>query len=117
MVDTQGNLKIADFGLARLTKEIASIDASEDCQPNYDFTIAGSILGTLPYMAPQQFIDSSSVDHRADIYAFGVILYQMIHKGMYPYNIHDHTDTRNLINRTLFNNSISFVSSAPRESD
>ncbi len=96
MVDNQGNLKITDFGLARLPNEADSFQESEDFKPNYNLTIAGSILGTLPYMAPEQFIDSSSVDHRADIYAFGIILYQMVNNGVYPYNVKDHT--RNQLN-------------------
>jgi serine/threonine protein kinase len=41
-------------------------------------TQTGSLLGTLPYMAPEQFRDSKAVDFRADIYAFGVVLFEML---------------------------------------
>jgi tetratricopeptide (TPR) repeat protein len=44
-------------------------------------------MGTLPYMAPEQFIDAKSADHRADIYSFGIILYQMVAGNRYPYLI------------------------------
>jgi serine/threonine protein kinase len=94
MIDVQGNIKITDFGLAKLPNSINSLKASKNFQPNYNITLAGSILGTLPYMAPEQFIDSSSVDHRADIYSFGIILYQMVNKGKYPYNLQDQTQNQ-----------------------
>jgi serine/threonine protein kinase len=41
-------------------------------------TQTGSLLGTLPYMAPEQFRDSKAVDFRADIYAFGIVLFEML---------------------------------------
>ena len=41
-------------------------------------TRTGVLLGTLPYMAPEQFRDASAVDVRADIYSFGVVLFQML---------------------------------------
>ena len=48
-------------------------------------TQTGSLLGTLPYMAPEQFRDSKAVDVRADIYAFGVVLFQML-TGELPFH-------------------------------
>ena len=41
-------------------------------------TQTGSLMGTLPYMAPEQFRDSKAVDIRADIYAFGIVLFQLL---------------------------------------
>ncbi|MEX1116242.1 MAG: hypothetical protein WEB53_13395 [Akkermansiaceae bacterium] len=41
-------------------------------------TIAGKIIGTPQYMAPEQIDHPSDVDHRADIYALGVVFYQML---------------------------------------
>jgi serine/threonine protein kinase len=52
---------------------------------NLRITQTGSLLGTLPYMAPEQFRDSKAVDIRADIYAFGVVLFQMI-TGELPFH-------------------------------
>ena len=48
-------------------------------------TQTGSLLGTLPYMAPEQFRDSKAVDVRADIYAFGVVLFEML-TGKLPFH-------------------------------
>ena len=48
-------------------------------------TQTGSLLGTLPYMAPEQFRDSKAVDFRADIYAFGVVLFEML-TGELPFH-------------------------------
>ena len=64
LIDRLGRVKIADFGLARL--------ASFPSEP------AGEIVGTPAYMAPEQHTRPASVDHRADIYALGVVLYQML---------------------------------------
>ncbi|WP_435017302.1 serine/threonine-protein kinase [Tundrisphaera sp. TA3] len=44
-------------------------------------TQTGSLLGTLPYMAPEQFRDSKAVDSLADIYAFGIVLFEMLTHG------------------------------------
>ena len=48
-------------------------------------TQTGSLLGTLPYMAPEQFRDSKAVDIRADIYAFGIVLFQLF-TGQLPFH-------------------------------
>lgn len=88
MVDPRGRLKVTDFGLVRGTMENSLKDVSfSESSPNPDLTMAGSILGTLPFMAPEQFQDSASVDHRADIYAFGIVLHQMLTGGDYPYQM------------------------------
>lgn len=112
LIDNQGNIKITDFGLAQLPGGTNSLKADKDYKLNYNFTAVGSILGTLPYMAPEQFIDSSSVDHRADIYAFGVILYQMVNNGIYPYDVQDHTRNQlEVYAQVHLNNSINSFNS------
>ena len=63
MVLSSGEVKVADFGIAR-------IDASE-------FTIVGDLLGTPAYMAPEQF-SGAPVDTRTDLFAAGVILFEML---------------------------------------
>ncbi len=69
LFDRRGHLKIADFGLAKLAVE-STMDA----------TLTGSrqAMGTLHYMAPEQWESPNAVDHRADIYALGVMLYEML---------------------------------------
>ena len=85
MVDTQGRLKITDFGLA---KGLSLVEASNSLTPNETaddgLTVAGSAFGTPPFMSPEQFIDSTSVDQRADIYSLGVVIYMMISGGRMP---------------------------------
>jgi serine/threonine protein kinase len=63
MIDRQGNAKIMDFGIAR---QLAGPD----------LTGAGMMIGTPAYMSPEQ-VDGSAVDQRTDIYALGVILYEI----------------------------------------
>jgi hypothetical protein len=69
MVLQQDQVKVADFGIAR-------IDASE-------FTIVGDLLGTPAYMAPEQ-LTGAPVDHRTDLFAVGVILFEML-TGVKPF--------------------------------
>lgn len=94
MIDRAATLKVTDFGLAKSIE----IDETPKKQGWWPFakkqevrtvsqTKTGSAMGTLPYMAPEQFVDAKSTDHRADIYSFGVILYQMVTGNGYPYRI------------------------------
>jgi serine/threonine protein kinase len=61
--------KVADFGLAKM------IRGESD---NMGQTRSGMIMGTPSYMAPEQIRDSKNVDHRADIFSLGVILYELL---------------------------------------
>jgi len=67
MVGYDGVVKVADFGLAKMTHSNAT-----------GLTQSGMTMGTLHYMAPECLMLGAAVDHRADIYAVGVILYQML---------------------------------------
>jgi serine/threonine protein kinase len=65
LLDIRGNLWITDFGLARLQDEAG-------------LTLTGDVLGTLRYMSPEQALaHRGAVDHRTDIYALGVTLYEL----------------------------------------
>jgi serine/threonine protein kinase len=85
MVTRERILKITDFGLVKLSGAIEKGTLKDDNVDIKDFerTRAGSIMGTPPYMAPEQWV-GSEVDHRADIYSFGCVLYEMI-KGRPPF--------------------------------
>jgi serine/threonine protein kinase len=69
LLDRKGRVKIADFGLAKLV----------GLTPAYlTLTGAHEMMGTLLYMAPEQMKQAHSVDHRADLYSLGVVLYEMV---------------------------------------
>ncbi len=69
LVDRKGRVKIADFGLAK----ILGCDAE-----TARLTVEGQVMGTPHYMAPEQVERPLTVDHRADIYSLGVVLYEML---------------------------------------
>ncbi|MBK8038446.1 MAG: DUF1080 domain-containing protein [Verrucomicrobiaceae bacterium] len=67
MVGNDGRVKVADFGLAKSSRVTAT-----------SLTMTGHVMGTPHFLAPEALTLGSSVDHRADIYAVGVMLYQML---------------------------------------
>jgi serine/threonine protein kinase len=74
MVDRDYGVKVLDFGLAKVTRQAvasSSIELSRDV-----ITETGAILGTVPYMAPEQ-IQGKGADHRSDIFSLGVIMHEM----------------------------------------
>ena len=72
LIDAKGRIKIADFGLAKL---------HDDRSPAITHT--GQAMGTPHYMAPEQLERPHDVDHRADLYSLGVVLYEML-TGVLP---------------------------------
>jgi Tol biopolymer transport system component len=74
-VTTDGRVKILDFGLAKLTQPKA--DPIATVRTLDEPTEPGVVMGTVGYMSPEQ-VRGEVVDHRTDIFAFGVILYEML---------------------------------------
>ncbi len=99
LLDAEGNLWIADFGLAR-------------CRSDSHLTKTGDFVGTMRYMSPEQTRgDSHLVDHRADIYSLGVTLYELLTlrhavRGDDPATIVRHLDSGQPYRMRLFNASI-----------
>jgi nicotinamidase/pyrazinamidase len=68
LLTRSGQVKLADFGLAKVVAQEAVTGQ----------TAAGTAMGTPNYMSPEQFADAGRVDHRADIFSLGATLYQML---------------------------------------
>jgi serine/threonine-protein kinase len=78
-IKPDGTVKVLDFGLAKMAQASACEDpeASPTLTLTIPATVAGQIMGTAAYMAPEQ-ARGKGVDKRADIWAFGVVLYEML---------------------------------------
>ncbi len=79
LVTNDNQLKVLDFGIARLT--------DSDIKTTTLRTSVGELIGTIPYMSPEQTGgDSRDLDTRSDVYALGIITYQLL-SGQLPYDL------------------------------
>jgi serine/threonine protein kinase/WD40 repeat protein len=74
-ITKDGRVKILDFGLAKLIHPQTGSDTT--CPTLSHATESGVVMGTIGYMSPEQ-VRGKTVDHRADIFAFGAIVYEML---------------------------------------
>ena len=74
IVNGNGDLKIIDYGISKV------IDYTS-------ITSTGNVMGSPPYMSPEQITDSKHIDKRSDLYTLGVILYEMLTQKL-PYEFH-----------------------------
>lgn len=91
LISKTGEVKLADFGIA----------ATERDETDSALTREGMTLGTPSYMPPEQFENSKNVDKRADVYAMGVMLYEMV-TGKKPFPGSLAPETINLIQKGRF---------------
>src|SRR5262249_20941715 len=68
LLDKKGRVKIADFGIAKILGR----------EPGMTMTPTENAIGTPHYMSPEQLEKPQTVDHRADIFSLGVVLYEML---------------------------------------
>jgi serine/threonine protein kinase len=84
LLDRQGRVKVADFGLAKLVgadgggSPLTPALSPGGGEGGPNLSDAGKVMGTPQYMAPEQREHPTDVDHRADIYSLGVVFYQML---------------------------------------
>jgi Tol biopolymer transport system component/tRNA A-37 threonylcarbamoyl transferase component Bud32 len=83
----EGRVKVLDFGLAKQVSTPRGVTSTVDTAAlgqHPQGTEAGMILGTVGYMSPEQ-VRGEAADHRADVFAFGVVLYEML-SGQRPFH-------------------------------
>ena len=123
LLSKRGEIKLADFGIASDHAETGSgagaaggakLAESTSTVTTGDLTQSGVALGTPAYMPPEQFEDSARVDHRADVYALGIMLYEMV-TGTKPYPGSMSLDTLKVIKKGKYISPRKIDKSVPPE--
>ena len=81
MVRADGYVKVLDFGLAKRIPSRTPLQGESTA--TLDISLPGQIVGTVAYMSPEQ-ITGETVDQRSDLFAFGIILYEVL-AGQHPW--------------------------------
>lgn len=75
LLDSDGRAYVTDWGLSRPIAKADSRQQPNSARPRINLTEAGQFKGTITYASPEQILGQPDIDHRADIYSFGCILY------------------------------------------
>ncbi len=94
-----GHAKVLDFGLAKLTELAVPGSKEISMSPTVLGTVAGQVMGTAGYMSPEQIDGDGDIDGRADLFAFGCLLYEMT-GGQRAFSGDSVLDTLHAISRT-----------------
>lgn len=78
MLRRDGIVKVLDFGIAKLVERERRPEGTEKDSASYFETETGMVIGTAPYMSPEQARGEKEIDARTDIFSLGVVLYEMI---------------------------------------
>ena len=81
MLTTRGQVKVLDFGLAKTVRDPGLVEP--DAETGTLLSIPGMMLGTVPYMSPEQ-VRGEDLDCRSDIFSFGIVLYELL-SGRRPF--------------------------------